>query len=88
MERKNNLHVCKLTDVDFMRTLENCVQVSSVSGTTIETLFETFSTRVSAITNCSLAVGQSFFYPQKLLFSPMSSQYLVGRLPNTLLCAV
>ena len=27
MEKKNNLHVCKLTDHDFLRTLENCLQV-------------------------------------------------------------
>uniref|UniRef100_H2YSE0 AAA+ ATPase domain-containing protein n=1 Tax=Ciona savignyi TaxID=51511 RepID=H2YSE0_CIOSA len=26
MERKNNLHVCKLTDADYLRTLENCLQ--------------------------------------------------------------
>lgn len=26
MEKKNNLHVIKLTDGDFMRTLENCIQ--------------------------------------------------------------
>nr|XP_026694595.1 dynein heavy chain 3, axonemal isoform X2 [Ciona intestinalis] len=26
MERKNNLHVCKLTETDFLRTLENCLQ--------------------------------------------------------------
>ena len=26
MERANNLHVIKLTDSDFVRTLENCIQ--------------------------------------------------------------
>eukprot|EP00118_Oscarella_pearsei_P018868 m.196512 g.196512 ORF g.196512 m.196512 type:complete len:4008 (+) comp39530_c1_seq1:67-12090(+) len=26
MEKKNNLHVVKLTDADFVRTLENCIQ--------------------------------------------------------------
>ncbi|XP_076804480.1 dynein axonemal heavy chain 3-like isoform X3 [Clavelina lepadiformis] len=26
MERKNNLHVCKVTDKDYLRTLENCIQ--------------------------------------------------------------
>ena len=26
MERANNLHVIKLTDGDFVRTLENCIQ--------------------------------------------------------------
>ena len=26
MERPNNLHVIKLTDGDFVRTLENCIQ--------------------------------------------------------------
>ena len=26
MERANNLHVIKLSDSDFVRTLENCIQ--------------------------------------------------------------
>ena len=26
MEKANNLHVIKLTDSDFVRTLENCIQ--------------------------------------------------------------
>ena len=26
MERANNLHVIKLSDADFVRTLENCIQ--------------------------------------------------------------
>lgn len=26
MEKKNNLHVIKLTDADYVRTLENCIQ--------------------------------------------------------------
>ena len=26
MEKKNNLHVIKLTDQDYVRTLENCIQ--------------------------------------------------------------
>lgn len=26
MERANNLHVVKLSDSDFVRTLENCIQ--------------------------------------------------------------
>ena len=26
MEKKNNLHVIKMTDADYVRTLENCIQ--------------------------------------------------------------
>ena len=26
MEKANNLHVIKLSDADFVRTLENCIQ--------------------------------------------------------------
>ena len=26
MEKKQNLHVVKLTDADYIRTLENCIQ--------------------------------------------------------------
>ena len=26
MEKKNNLHVIKMTDTDYVRTLENCIQ--------------------------------------------------------------
>ena len=26
MEKANNLHVVKLSDADFVRTLENCIQ--------------------------------------------------------------
>jgi dynein heavy chain len=26
MEKKSNLHVIKLTDADYVRTLENCIQ--------------------------------------------------------------
>lgn len=29
MEKPNNLKVCKLTDADYIRTLENCIQVPS-----------------------------------------------------------
>ena len=35
MEKANNLHVIKLTDPDFVRTLENCIQFGTpVSGVT------------------------------------------------------
>ena len=37
MEKANNLHVIKLTDADFVRTLENCIQFGTpVSLNTIE----------------------------------------------------
>ena len=29
MKKANNLHVVKLTDSDFVRTLENCIQFST-----------------------------------------------------------
>ena len=32
MEKKNNLHVVKLTDSDFVRTLENCIQFGTPVG--------------------------------------------------------
>lgn len=30
MEKSNNLHVVKLSDADFVRTLENCVQFGRI----------------------------------------------------------
>ena len=35
MEKANNLHVIKLSDADFVRTLENCIQF----GTPVSSLF-------------------------------------------------
>ena len=39
MEKKNNLHVIKMTDADYVRTLENCIQ---------------FGTPVSCLDNSSI----------------------------------
>ena len=30
MEKPNNLKICKLTDDDYVRTLENCIQVEQM----------------------------------------------------------
>lgn len=32
MEKKNNLHVIKMTDADYVRTLENCIQFGTPVG--------------------------------------------------------
>ena len=36
MEKKNNLHVIKLTDQDYVRTLENCIQFGTPVSYIIE----------------------------------------------------
>ena len=43
MEKANNLHVIKLTDADFVRTLENCIQFGTPVGLSVCLSLEAFS---------------------------------------------
>ena len=61
MEKPNNLHVIKLSDNDFMRTLENCIQ---------------FGTPVSARVRTRLVRAQNV-WAQKKTMAHMTAGYTV-----------
>ena len=50
MEKKNNLHVIKLTDQDYVRTLENCIQFGTPVSTVYLTELYTYSGMLIVLT--------------------------------------
>ena len=67
MEKANNLHVIKLSDSDFVRTLENCIQFGTPVG--VATVFPVHVNLLEPVVACDMSMSLSYHFP---LFSLLS----------------
>ena len=58
MEKKNNLHVIKMTDADYVRTLENCIQF----GTPVSLILTTAQLFIKSLNACLFLVLWMFTF--------------------------